>query len=66
MTVTNTTLTCMKCGGPLGASSIWIGGDPYHYACAPFVPAVTRYVPSPLTEDDVRRIVREELDRRKP
>lgn len=61
-----TTPICGACGLPISAGVMWIGGAPYHYACT-HGPALTieriKIMPPAkiLTEEDVRRIVREEL-----
>jgi hypothetical protein len=63
---------CQHCGRPVGEVATWIGGLPYHPECTHGPGYLTHYAPSPvdrpgcrptpmLTEDDVRRIVREEL-----
>jgi hypothetical protein len=73
-TAGNTAMHCAHCGRPC-ASAVWIGSLPYHQECmrGPGYQAdVCRlYPPHPdwhhrapahdLTENDVRRIVREEL-----
>lgn len=55
---------CPFCRWPIsvGESSIWVNGIEYHSTCSPVPPADPAWMPArPLTEDDVRRIVREEL-----
>jgi len=70
-------MQCQHCGRPIGGgSATYIGGLPYHYECTRGPGAQTNYVLMPpragcqpehtLTEADVRRIVREELDARAP
>lgn len=61
---------CGNCGGwiPVGLGHVCIAGPPFQSpAFAPTTPfpieAGKTSVPTPLTEADVRRIVREELDR---
>ena len=67
MVTTNTTMACRKCGEPLASASIWIDGQPYHYTCTPYIPALSPFKSqAALTEDDVRRIVREELAKEPP
>lgn len=69
--------SCAYCGRPV-AAAVYIGMYPYHPECtrgpsAPSPPYYTpvgagdgnTYVPRHLTEADVRRIVREELQRAK-
>jgi hypothetical protein len=64
MSVSNATVAlCQYCGRPIGSVAAWLGGSPYHPECThgPSYPAhyeMTRT--SMLTEDDVRRILREE------
>ena len=66
---------CQHCGRPIGGVATWLGGQPYHPECTHGLGYSTHYAPSPiatlgckpappLTEDDVRRIVREELKER--
>ena len=49
-------MVCQHCKRPIGGAATYIGTWPYHYEC-------TRGPAAPLTEADVRRIVREELRR---
>lgn len=56
--------TCSICHRPIvvGESSLWVAGFECHSTCFPPRPADPAYGPTRLlTEDDVRRIVREEL-----
>ena len=69
----NTGMTCMHCGRPILVDVAYIGNCNYHLECARPPEQPFRYEPMPphpgaqplipLTEDDVRRIVREELQR---
>lgn len=47
-------MVCKYCKRPIGGTATYIGTWPYHYEC-------TRGPVAPLTEEDVRRLVREEL-----
>lgn len=67
---TGTTPLCGYCGKPVIDAITWHAGTPYHSECTHGPGYPTHYVmtrtptptwPSTLTEDDVRRIVREEL-----
>ena len=71
-TGTDTTPICGHCGRPVLIQAMWHGGVPYHYECTRGPGAPLTYAPLPpdpegcrpakmLTEEDVRRIVREEL-----
>lgn len=70
-------LKCAHCGRPIGGLQTWLGGYAYHYECTLSPDSrQLRYEPMtvtpcaipvpPLTESDVRRIVREELAKEKP
>ena len=59
-TTGNTTAFCDYCGKPL-LSGVWIGSRMYHIECTR---SPNYYTPPPLSEEDIRRIVREELDKR--
>jgi len=71
MSVSNATVAlCQHCGRPIGGVAKCLGGLPYHPECTHGPSYPTHYEmtrtptttwPSTLTEDDVRRIVREEL-----
>lgn len=73
MSVSNATVAlCQHCGRPIGGVATWLGGLPYHPECTHGPSYPTHYAPLPaehpgcrptpaLTEDDVRRIVRDEL-----
>ena len=59
---------CGYCGRPIATKTLWLGGRTYHYECTrgPGAPMTYTYTYTGqetimLTEDDVRRIVREEL-----
>lgn len=55
---------CGHCGRPV-ASAMWIGDLPYHLECTQPPDSQTRtFQTAPLTEEQVRRIVRDELDRK--
>lgn len=64
-------MVCQHCKRPIGGAATYIGTWPYHYECtrgpgAPLTYASMDAAPgarpaSPLTEEDVRRIVRDEL-----
>lgn len=60
--------TCAACGGMINSTVMWVGEKPMHTLCAfkhtnppTLTPAGDRYVPSSITEDRVREIVREEI-----
>jgi len=65
---------CGYCGRPCGAC-IWLNGNPYHEECTHGPDYKPQYYGgnvqdwakgvAPLTENDVRRIVREEIERLK-
>ena len=71
MTCSGTTPLCGYCGRPVIDFAVWHAGVPYHGECTRGPREQLRYVPMPaqpgctplrqLTEDDVRRIVREEI-----
>ena len=75
MSASNATVaTCQHCGAPIGGAATWLGGLPYHPECTHGPGYPTHYAPLSLehegckpshriTENDVRRIVREELAR---
>lgn len=60
---------CEGCGGPIVGASIWYLGFAYHVECAGRAGTAYKRMPATpgcapvnqLTENDVRRIVREEL-----
>lgn len=66
-----TTPLCGYCGRPVIDFAVWHGGVPYHGECTHGPSGPLRYAQMPaqpgctpirqLTEDDVRRIVREEI-----
>jgi hypothetical protein len=57
-------MVCSGCGSPiLDASFIWNGSAMYHTHCRPPSYVVATPALPALTADDVRRIVREELER---
>ena len=66
-----TTPLCGYCGRPVIDYAVWHAGVPYHGECTHGPSGPLRYAPMPvqpgctplrqLTEDDVRRIVREEI-----
>jgi len=69
-----TVATCQHCGRPIGGVATWLGGLPYHPECTHGPGYLTHYAPlapehegckpsHQITENDVRRIVREELAR---
>lgn len=69
MTATSTSnMHCAHCGRPV-ITALWVGDLPYHPECTrgpgyqprTFVEGCQAY--TNLTEADIRRIVREELDR---
>lgn len=64
--MTGIAMTCGHCGRPM-ASAVWINGQGYHPECThgPGFQMPT-FTQSPLTEEDIRRIVREEIDRMRP
>lgn len=57
-------MRCAHCGRPM-AASVWLGSLPYHPECTrgPVLAGPAAYGPTPLTDEDVRRIVIEELVR---
>jgi hypothetical protein len=55
--------TCGYCGRPIIGLITWGYGVPYHHDCARGPCDPPTFSPPPLTEDAVRRIVREELDK---
>ena len=61
--IDNTTPTCGFCGMPVLVQPTWWGGVAYHFECAhgPGGPLPAQISPKTLTEEDVRRIVREEM-----
>lgn len=59
-----TVATCGFCGRPVQCA-VYLGGTPYHAECTQ-CPTPQHYVNPSLTESDIRRIVREELERAKP
>ena len=69
-------MVCGYCGRPIASEAKWLGGTPYHSACTEspgYDPGTIRFYPPgqlpiptftpAMTEDDVRRIVREEIER---
>ena len=67
---TATPLKCSHCDRPIGGVQTWIGGFAFHQECAhgpgadmTLRPQVAATWPRPLTEDRVREIVREEMER---
>ena len=68
-------VSCAHCGRPIGGTAVWMGNFQYHEECTRgptfaqryFTPVGdgNTYIPYPLSEHDVRRIVREEVERMK-
>lgn len=53
---------CAHCGRPIVSDILWAGGAVYHRECTqPPGPRSNVFQPLPLTADEVRQIVREEL-----
>jgi hypothetical protein len=69
-------MVCQHCKRPIGGAATYIGTWPYHYECTRGPGAPLTYSPMEatpgarpvnlLTEQDVRRIVREELRVQQP
>ena len=55
------TPVCGYCGRPIIGLITWGYGVAYHYECTRGPSAPRTFGPLILTEDDVRRIVREEI-----
>lgn len=74
-TSTGTLPMCLHCGRPITGQIVYAGNGAYHWECTQ-PPGQQSYQPMPnqfgaipvptLTEEDVRRIVREELGRITP
>lgn len=57
---------CGYCGKPVVMGAVWHGATPYHLECTrgPSQQIAGGVAHLPLTEADVRRIAREEMDAR--
>lgn len=59
-----TTPLCSSCGRPIAGSAVWVGVGIYHPECChPPGYSSPTFQPPPLTADQVRQIIREELER---
>lgn len=63
---------CGYCGRPIGGNAVWVGSMCYHLECTrgpswqqTYPSSATPLVPA-LTVEDVRQIIREELEAAKP